>query len=356
MQPTSPVRPFACRANGIPQLHEPRYIWAMPFAPGTSRTPSIVPSVVRSHGRGRWHVVWSLLLVIAAVGCSCLRPSATNDATQLAAWDQWKQTRLNSIAGTNGWATLVGLLWIGEGRQSLGSAPTAKLRLPTARAPLNAGDLIRSGTQVRFEAAPGVDAMLDGTAATSANLRSDANEAVPAVLQIGPLTLRILQRGERLAVRVKDPEASTRVHFRGLDYFPYASEWRISGQFEPAPPGRKLPITDVTGAIHEEACPGTIVFTVSGKPQRLDALDDDETHDLWLVFRDRTSGHSTYGGGRFLHVAKPGADRRVTIDFNFAYNPPCAFTPFATCPVPPRQNNLHVAIPAGERQYAGEHP
>ena len=190
----------------------------MPFAPGTSRTPSIVPSVARSHGRGRWHVFWSLLLVVAAMGCAGLRPSATSDATQLAAWDQWKQTRLNSIAGTNGWATLVGLLWIDEGRQSLGSAPSAKLRLPTGRAPLNAGNLIRSGTQVRFEAAPGVDATLDGTAVTSANLRSDANDAVPSVLQIGPLTLRILQRGERLAVRVKDPEAPTRVHFRGLDW------------------------------------------------------------------------------------------------------------------------------------------
>ena len=327
----------------------------MPRIPGHERPLSGFNRSAHPPVHGRWVIALGLHLLVILTSCTGHRPTDRMDAAGTVRWGDWKHERLNSIAGTNGWATLVGLLWIEEGRHSLGSAPTADLKLPEGRAPLHAGDIVRSGSEVRFAATRGVVATLDGQLAADGALRSDANEATPTLLQLGPLKLFLLQRGERLALRVKDPEAPTRIHFRGLDYFPYAPGWRITGQFEPAPPGRKLPITDVTGAVHEESCPGTIVFTAKGRQQRLDALDDDETHDLWLVFRDGTSGHSTYGGGRFLHVAKPGADGRVTIDFNFAYNPPCAFTPFATCPLPPRQNHLHIEIPAGERRYAGGH-
>ncbi|HTH50222.1 MAG TPA: DUF1684 domain-containing protein [Candidatus Limnocylindria bacterium] len=116
-----------------------------------------------------------------------------------------------------------------------------------------------------------------------------------------------------------------------------------------------MKIADVTGRLKEEPCPGTLVFTVDGQEHRLDVLDDDESHDLWAVFRDRTAGQTTYGGGRFLHVALPGPDNRVVLDFNYAYSPPCAFTPFATCPLPPRQNWLPIAVPAGEKKYRGGH-
>ncbi len=272
-------------------------------------------------------------------------------------WNDFKAKRLKSIGGTNGWTSLVGLLWIHEGTNTLGSDPASDLRLPEGRAPRVAGLVIRTGTQVRFIPAPGVTATLDGAPVTDAMLRSDGDgtEPEPAVLMLGALRIITLQRSERMALRVKDPEAPTRRHFVGLDYYPYDPRWRLEGRFEPATAYHTLKITDVTGRVKAEPSPGTIVFTVDGQEQRLEVLDDDETYDLWAVFRDQTAGKTTYGGGRFLHVDKPGADNRVVIDFNYAYSPPCAFTSFATCPLPPRQNWLRIPVPAGELKYRGGH-
>ena len=293
----------------------------------------------------------SLLLLTA---CSATRPAG--DGTP-AEWRAWQARRHESIAGTNGWATLVGLLWLHEGTNTLGGGTGNDLRLPADRAPKTVGWMIRTGPQVRFVAAPGVTAAVDGKPETEAALRSDADgaEPEPSLLTVGSLRLFVLQRSERMALRVKDPEAPTRRHFLGLDYFPYDPHWQIEGRLEAAPAGHSLKITDVTGRVKDEPSPGTLVFQVEGQEYRLDALDDDETHDLWVVFRDATAAKTTYGGGRFLHVPKPGADHRVVIDFNYAYSPPCAFTPFATCPLPPRQNWLPLAVRAGEMKYRGGH-
>jgi uncharacterized protein (DUF1684 family) len=232
----------------------------------------------------------------------------------------------------------------------LGSDASAAVRLPAGRAPGVAGALVRTGKQVEFQSStPGAPSMrLSATSPT--------NE--PPVLKLGDLKMFVIVRGERLALRVKDPQAPTRVHFKGLDYFPYSTAWKLEGRWEPASAGQTLSITDVTGSTSHQPLAGLAHFTVDGKPFTLAAVEDDESHDLWFIFRDGTSGTSTYGGGRFLHAAKPGSDGRVILDFNFAYNPPCAFTPFATCPVPPRQNWLPLAISAGERRYgnADEHP
>ncbi len=302
---------------------------------------------------------WITALFVCAVtllstACSSIPPA---DPTATDEWHEWQAKRLNSMAGTNGWTTLVGLLWVNEGTNTLGSDPASDLKLPEGRAPKTAGLVIRTGTQARFIPAPGVTATLDGAPVTDAMLRSDGDgaEPEPAVLALGPLRIITLQRSERMALRVKDPEAPTRRHFVGLDYYPYDPHWRIEGRFEPAAAYHTLKVTDVTGRVKAEPSPGTIVFTVAGQEQRLDVLDDDETYDLWAVFRDQTAGKTTYGGGRFLHVALPGPDNRVVIDFNYAYSPPCAFTSFATCPLPPRQNWLRIPVPAGELKYRGGH-
>ncbi len=150
---------------------------------------------------------------------------------------------------------------------------------------------------------------------------------------------------------MKDPEAPTRREFRGLRYFPYQPQWRIAGTFEPSEDARTLPITDVTGVTKSEPCPGRLRFEVNGQVQYLDALIDEETGNFFVLFRDSTSGRSTYGSGRFLHVSREDGSGRVILDFNYAYNPPCSFTSFATCPLPPRQNWLPFPIEAGELAY-----
>ena len=284
-------------------------------------------------------------LVTFIDGCATAHaPSATSGPET---WHRWQQERLESIAGTNGWATLVGLHWIPEGRSVLGSDPSAALRLPAGRAPWVVGEILRTGQRVEYRAA--------ATGSPVIRLSADSPTNEPPILKLGDLRMFVIVRGDRLALRVKDPHAPTRVHFKGLQYFPYSTAWKLKGRWEPAVAGQTVTIADVTGGSAQQPLAGLAQFTIDGKPLTLAAVEEEESHDLWFIFRDGTSGVSTYGGGRFLHAAKPGPDGVVTLDFNFAYNPPCAITPFATCPVPPRQNWLAVPIPSGERRYSGAH-
>ncbi len=182
---------------------------------------------------------------------------------------------------------------------------------------------------------------------TSVSLISDTNEA-PSKLRVGDLAIVVIERGERLGLRVRDPQAPTRLHFHPPECYPYDPAWRVSGSFEPFLAAKKLMVDDVTGGVQEMEAPGALVFAHDGAEYRLDAIQEAGEDDLFIIFHDTTAGKGTYHSGRFLYVKKPGADGQVTIDFNFAYSPPCAFTPFATCPLPPRQNWLPFAISAGE--------
>jgi uncharacterized protein (DUF1684 family) len=151
-------------------------------------------------------------------------------------------------------------------------------------------------------------------------------------------------------VRVRDSEARARKEFRGLTYFPYADHWRIEGSFETFPAIQTLRVGDVTGGTQDLLSPGMLVFKYRGEEYRLQTAIEPGEEDLFVIFRDQTAGDSTYGSGRFLYVPRPAPNQRVVIDFNRAYTPPCGFTPFATCPLPPRQNWLPFAVKAGERK------
>src|SRR3546814_481672 len=145
---------------------------------------------------------------------------------------------------------------------------------------------------------------------------------------------------------------STRTQFAGLDYWPADPSWKIRGKFVSNPPGKTIPVADIIGSISDEPSPGAVEFERDGKTWRIDALDEGDGR-LFLVFADRTNGHGSYGAGRFLYADAPDAAGNVVLDFNQAYNPPCAFTSFATCPLPPPDNRLDLAITAGEKKYAG---
>jgi len=212
------------------------------------------------------------------------------------------------------------------------------------------GSFVRSGRIVRFEAAEGVLATIDGRVVRSAELQSDATNSVQTRLQIGPLIFMVIERGERIGLRVRDPEAPARMHFGGLTHFPYAPAWCIEGRFERFATPRALRVPDVSGGTQEFVSPGRVVFRWAGVEYGLDVVEEAGEEDYFVIFRDRTTGAETYGGGRFLYVARPGTSERVLIDFNRAYTPPCGFTAFATCPLPPRQNWLPIEVHAGERK------
>lgn len=271
----------------------------------------------------------------------------------------WKKNRFERLQRPDGWLTLVGLGWLKEGDNSIGSDPKSAVPLPVGKAPARLGTLRLSGTgtqrKLEFLAEKGVAITHRGAPVTSLTLVSDADapgDAGPTLLEHGSLSFFAIRRGDRLGMRVKDSDAATLKAFRGLDYFPLDRKWKIAGRFEAAAVPREIPIPNALGFDEPILSPGHVVFTVSGVEHRLLALDDTGDGRLFLVFGDETNGHGTYGGGRFLYTDPPQGGR-VELDFNRSYNPPCVFTPYATCPLPPRENRLPLRIEAGEKSFAG---
>lgn len=266
----------------------------------------------------------------------------------------WQKTRSERLQREDGWLSLVGLFWLREGENGFGSSREKNTVLFPAKAPAHAGKLVMKNGKVTLQPNTGTPLTIDGKPVTAPiELRddSDPNQA-PTIVQLGTIRFQIIKRGPRYGVRIKDPEAETRRNFAGLEYYPIDPKWRVTAKFEPYNPPKKIPITDVTGLTADNVSPGALVFTVDGKEYRIDPILEDGSEDLFLIFKDETSRDTTYPAGRYLYTKQPGPDGTVVVDFNRAYNPPCAFTNFATCPLPPAQNKLAVKIEAGEKKYA----
>lgn len=264
----------------------------------------------------------------------------------------WRSERFMRLRSPDGWLTLTGLYWLHEGTSRFGGSPANELVL--AGTPPLVGTFEVADGKVEFTAAPGVEVRSEERRVDRIALASDADGA-PTVLTSGSLGFFVIRRGERLALRVRDREAATLREFRGLDYFPVHPAWRVRARLEPAPPGTTFPVPNVTGTVDATPTPGNLRFRVGETEYRLVALREGDDEELFVVFGDETNGEETYGGGRFLAAPAPGPDGTLWLDFNRAYNPPCAFTPYATCPVPPRENRLPFRVEAGEKRYAGGH-
>jgi uncharacterized protein (DUF1684 family) len=280
--------------------------------------------------------------------------AAADDGEYRQEIEAWRAERVEGLKAAGGWLSLAGLHWLPEGESSIGSQPMGDVVLP-ASAPARVGTVSRDGDRVAIELAPGVDATHDGEPFRRLELTTDDGEGEPTVVELGTLSFHVIRRGERIGLRVKDSEAPSRTAFTGIEGFRVDPRWRLDARFEPYDPPRQIEVEDYSGGTQESTVPGAVVFEVDGRSHRLDAIDAGD--QLFLIFADRTSGETTYGGGRYLYADKPGADGRVVVDFNKAYNPPCVFTPYATCPLPPRQNRLDLAVEAGEKKYEapGEH-
>ncbi len=277
------------------------------------------------------------------IAAGCHRTDAASVA-YVAELDAWHAERRARLAGEEGWLSLVGLHWLSAGEQALGSGAECALRLPEGRAAARVGTLIRDGEAVSLRVAPGVAVTVDGRPVELAALQSD-RDGEPSRLEHRRLVMTVIARGDRLALRVRDRDRPAEVGVPKLPRFPPDPAWRIEARWEPHDPPRSLVMPTAIGTVEEAPSPGTAVFAAGGREHRLTPTAEGD--ELFFVFGDQTNGRSTYGGGRFLLAAAPRAGR-VVLDFNRAYNPPCVFTPYATCPLPPRQNRLDLAVEAGE--------
>jgi uncharacterized protein len=262
---------------------------------------------------------------------------------------QWRHMRETELISDEGWLTVAGLFWLKEGSNSIGSDRSNEIVLPRGAAPPKLGILEFHDGVTTFH--PQAGAMtVEGQPAGPQVLKADTSGA-PDLLRVGRLTLFIIQRGSQYAVRLRDTKSEMRLHFAGLKYYPPKPEYRVKATFTPYDAPKLIKVANVLGQIEEKPSPGYVEFTLSGRTLRLDATI--ENGDLFFMFKDLTSGSETYPSGRFLHARMPAGAKagEIILDFNKAYNPPCAFTPYATCPLPPRQNQLPVRMEAGELRY-----
>jgi len=252
------------------------------------------------------------------------------------------------------WLVLAGLFWLKPGANSFGTASSNAILLPAGTAPAKAGVFELKGDEVTLKMEPGVAATIDNQPVTTAKLQPDT-AGKPTVVALGRLRMNVIRRGERVGIRLKDLQNPALRNFTSLHFYPIDTAYRISATWVPADGKRTVDVPNVLGDVMHETVPGQVQFTLNGKPLKLTALGGDAAKELFFVFSDTTSKTDTYPAGRFLE-ADAVQDGKVVLDFNKAYNPPCAVTPYATCPIAPKENRLAVAIPAGEKfDHASAH-
>lgn len=273
-------------------------------------------------------------------------------ADETASVTKARAERLAALTAPDGWLSLIGLEWLQPGANRIGSAADNDIVLKAGPAHLGTITLDDNGSAT-IELAKNSGALVDGRDVERATLVDDSPGHKPTEVRFGSAQFFVIARDGRKALRVKDKNAETRTHFLGLDYFAIDPSWRVVADWVPFDPPHELEIGSVLGTIDKEKVPGKAVFTRDGQTFELYPIQE-EPNSLFFVFADRTSGKETYGAARFLDtpLAKDG---KLVLDFNEARNPPCAFTPYATCPLAPPENRLDVRITAGEKNYRG-HP
>jgi len=270
-------------------------------------------------------------VLVTALLLAAVPPAPSPEAFQ-AEWTAWRDKRLAGLQRPQGWLALTGLHWLKEGENRIPGLP---------------GLFTVAGGQVTLTATPADGWTLGGAPVTSRRLASD-KEGKPDRIMTGSRAAQVIDRGGKLALRAWDAESLARKSFTGIDTYPPEPRWRLTARWEAYATPREVEVPSVVGIPTREKAPGRAWFTVDGQEVALEpTLDGDE---LFFVFKDRTAPRETYGAGRFL-VAPLPKDGRVVLDFNRAYNPPCAFSPYATCPLPLPQNVLPVRIEAGEKSW-----
>jgi uncharacterized protein len=272
------------------------------------------------------------------IGLTVLAASSTTYEDSIRAWQQHRDVGLRAA---DGWLTLIGLFWLKPGANTIGSADSNDFVLPKTSAPAHAGTLHLQGDKITFTDSHGVKKTLS---------YDDQN---PTILQAGNVSFYAMKRGDRFAVRAKDSESPIRKNFRGMRYFPIDPAFHFRAKL--IPDVKKIPVLNILGQTDQEESPGWVEFSYQGRPYRLRPIYEDTSQGrtLYFLFKDTTNKTKTYQAGRMLNTPL-AVNGIVDLDFNRAYTPPCTFTPYATCPLPPKENRLPIAVEAGELRKSGD--
>lgn len=299
-----------------------------------------------SQCRQTWKGLGALLLGV----CFAVVTRA-DDTTYIQEQEAWRAAYAHRLQSADGWLTIAGLYWLHPGPNPIGADPTNDLVLPAGSAPAHVGVFELDDTTVRFTAAEGVEVHQQGHVVRSATLTPGpgTGAAPPDALQVNALTFWLHQSGERLAIRLRNPHHPLRTAFTGCHWFPVSPPYRLVGRFLPYERPKAVTMANIMGDLEPYTSPGLVEFSLHGQQLRLEPVTTG-TDRLFFVFRDQTSGQETYGAARFLVTAGP-QDGQVVLDFNQAVNPPCAYNPYTTCPLPWPENHLPIRIEAGEMRY-----
>jgi uncharacterized protein (DUF1684 family) len=284
--------------------------------------------------------------VVALAGLTTVLAAQSN--YDRAALSKFRADREVALKRDTGWLTVAGLHFLNQGDNRVGSDPSNDIVLNFPSVPRHAGIITVNGTSVRIKAADGQTLLINDVVKTESELHGAFDKQPVDTLQFGPVSFFVHYSGPRLALRVRDQASALRTNFSGLRWYEPNPSYRTVGTFQPYPEKRVVHIPNILGDIEPFNAIGTVTFELAGVQHTMEAWGNPKS--LWFVFRDQTSGRETYPSARFLYTP-PVEDGKVVIDFNFAQNPPCAYNPYTTCPLPPAQNRLPIAIEAGEKRY-----
>jgi uncharacterized protein (DUF1684 family) len=293
---------------------------------------------------------FAIIYIILFAGCTSTKEKG--DAGYLSSIHRWHQNRIERLKKEDGWLNLIGLYWLSEGENTFGSNPSNKIIFPKDKAPAFIGTIYLKDGQASIKINKGIDVTTEGKPVSELSLVSDSADNA-TVLSLGSLRWVFIARSGKYGIRLRDVDAPLVKEFKGINTFPVNEDWQLSAKFTPYSQPKVIPISTIIGTVEEDSVPGTLSFEFKGKDYKLDPIK--EGNEFFIIFADPTNGKETYGAGRFLYTSLPDSTGKVILDFNKAYNPPCAFTKFATCPLPPEQNYLNVEVTAGEKTYDEGH-
>jgi uncharacterized protein (DUF1684 family) len=290
------------------------------------------------------------LAVLFLIGCK-QNPEAS--ATYIKQIDDWHKKRVERLKADDGWLNLVGRFWLKKGKSTFGYAKDNDIVVATSKLPEHIGTFTFKDSVVTFRSYQGVNVLYKGNPVKEIVMIDDQKKDL-TVLQIGSIKFNLIVRDTLYGIRFRDLNSELVKNFNDIERFPVDESWDIKAKYETHNPPKEIIVPNVLGQMNKEKSPGAVVFERNGKTFKIDAVNEGDNY-LFLIVADETSGEETYGGGRFLYVKKPDSTGVIDLDFNKAYNPPCVFTKYATCPLPPEQNYLKLRIDAGEKMYATGH-